>query len=162
MLKAPPPAPSHPLFSVDRVWKLFGIALMAAWYKRKKSALKRKEGGLYHNFCRWLQFPVLKWLSLILLYSIVNFISNFMQSNVIFYCRLSVGEKKKKNAHVKNFQKDFIAHQYSPNVLGAPAKTLWLLLHTYCTLPSLSQTNSGTKCINLFFRKFNCTFFITH
>ena len=105
-----------------------------------------------------------------------------MQSNVIFYCRLSVSvsnfqmkllknksykrgkmkkKKKKKNVQVKNFQKDFIAHQYSPNVLGAPAKTLWLLLHTYCTLP-LSQTNSGTKCINLFFRKFNCTFFITH
>lgn len=52
VLTAPTPPTPLPLFNVERV-KLFGIALMAAWYiwyilKLKKSSLKLKEGGLCH------------------------------------------------------------------------------------------------------------------
>ena len=50
----PPPHPTPPLFNVERVWKLFGIALMASWYIWQAQNLKSQHWNLCHNFCGWL------------------------------------------------------------------------------------------------------------
>ena len=51
-------SPQSPLFNVERVWKLFGIAdgclVHLAGLKLKKPTLKLGKGGLCQNFCGWL------------------------------------------------------------------------------------------------------------